>query len=315
MKKGYRFLILFIGCFCVSSYASENKTFINNSQNARSIVEFTNVLDKLPTNDRASIQIATKAYQRIFISYKVNAEAGFRIFREFYKQAVEKSDPKIYEQDNLGTVLFKMAALSSNFLIDPIPPFRKAKGNKAEAIRNKYRHELKTLYEYHDSGLGFYYCEGGWYAKEDFSFLKNKVLNGFYFDLKRFIEFMSQEDKVVICDAALRIRWDELRKRIIRWENFAKKYPSLPETKTEIIETGLGLNQLMYWYLNGESNTPAYEYEDDKLNPELRASYSRFISENKSSRFYPDIKAMYEILMKSNFKRTKELDKYFKRYY
>ncbi|MEW5946738.1 MAG: hypothetical protein AB1742_11115, partial [bacterium] len=283
---------------------------------AQSIADFKEALTTLPVGDWESIPKAVKAYRDIFLKDKTNAQAGLRMFRDFYHRVLYESDLEPYRDAKLNNVLHEMATFAPNRWVNPIPYFRKAKDTKAEEIRKKYSNELNVLYAYQDSGFGFHMGEGDWYTEEDFSFLSEKVLNGFDFELKEFIIFMIHENQQrVLHDAALVIGWDDLRKRIIRWEDFAKKHPHLLETFTEVegYYTNRILKRQVRLYLTGEANTPAYENE--KIVPELQKSYERFLVENRDSRFYPTIRAVYQILKKNGFHRSVELDEYFKQFY
>ncbi|MCK5347403.1 MAG: hypothetical protein KAR20_28530, partial [Candidatus Heimdallarchaeota archaeon] len=179
-------------------------------------------------------------------------------------------------------------------------------------IESNHRNALIELEKFrHCSsyGMKFYMAEGDWYLRENTDFLiqVSSVLTG---DLREFILFNGTEMKTRIAeDASLLISWDELRQRIIRWENFAKLHPDLEETKKEIEPQ---IPRMVQWYLTGIDNTRAYDYDDyyggtAKINSELRKSYEIFIKENTGSSYYPLIQSVYTILLKHEFKCQREL--------
>ena len=147
--------------------------------------------------------------------------------------------------------------------------------------------------------------EGGWYLNENFDFLSDN-LRGNKSGLAQFILFMRSESKQVVAqDAGLTISWDDLRKRIIRFETFCTRYPKLPETRQRVERE---LSTLMSYYLSGIDNTPAYPRSTRKLNNGLKQSYEAFLRENTASSYYSVIKNVYEILSKNGFKKSREVD-------
>ena len=160
--------------------------------------------------------------------------------------------------------------------------------------------------------MTFIWGEGDWYLKEDPDFLLS-VSSNLKGEYQEFTRFMGEESKQRLAqDAALTVSWDELRQRIIRWENFAKNHPDLPETE-RIIKPQL--RRMMQWYLIGIDNTRAYDYDDTyggtaKINAELLKSYENFIRENTDSSYFPLIQGVYDILKKYDFKCRRELGDY-----
>jgi hypothetical protein len=132
---------------------------------------------------------------------------------------------------------------------------------------------------------------------------------GFYVDMLKNIE-SKQKDYFVLQatetqasgDAALYITWEELRKRIIARENFAKTHPD--ESQESLDLAGIMFN----WYLTGMNNTPIYDSVKKpwKLLRELKNSYEVFLSTNTDSSFYPVLKQVYEIHARHNFEITRE---------
>ena len=177
--------------------------------------------------------------------------------------------------------------------------FDKISSNDTEQLRKKYEKEIKELHQYVKCGMKFAHGEGDWYLKESNSFLVKIILLHFNFELKDYIVFLSEEYRHNIAeDAALAISWDELRKRIIRWERFAKKHPTLEEVKSEILPQ---IERMLLIYLLGMDNTRIYDWGKNKLKVALKNSYESFIKRNTGSSYHNIIKTVYEIYEKHNF--------------
>ncbi len=115
--------------------------------------------------------------------------------------------------------------------------------------------------------------------------------------MKAYLSFARKTEHMAE-DAALRIEPDEIRERIILGENLIKVNPdSIIAAKIKPV-----LDDLFYYYLFGLDNTPVYgDSVQNQINPNTKSSYQRFLKENKNSKYYPLIKATYDVLKKNNF--------------
>ena len=147
--------------------------------------------------------------------------------------------------------------------------------------------------------------EGDWYLQEDPDFLLNsgESLTGDYRDYLHF--YVDQSRQRVAEDAALMISWDELGRRIGRWERFGAAHPSLPETGT-VLEPEI--RKMMTWYLLGLDNTRAYDFsKKGAIDPKLLESYGAFLERNSESRYSPLISRIYESLRASEGRMSSQL--------
>ncbi|MCI0614236.1 hypothetical protein L0244_14715 [bacterium] len=165
--------------------------------------------------------------------------------------------------------------------------------------------ELQRLHNYGKYGIKLWVEEAQVYLAEDVDFLVKTatVLNG---ELREYITFHANEFREPIAgDATLGISWEELRKRIMRFEPFAREHPDLLETEAEIKPE---LDRLLWMYLVGLDNTPAYDLRDTgEIDTELRKSYATFLTEDHTSSYYSLISEAYKILEKHAFKINAEL--------
>ena len=297
------------------------------------IAAYLHLLEKLDARDWKTIPIARAEMEKRFSkSPDSTAVEAFRTFRNYYSLAAQTINRTYFWQTSgkkeYQAVLNAIMSVGNPGYIQELTPEvlngdpMQILSSRDEAFRKrmeeKYRVALKDLRELRESGIRFYWGEGNWYAGEDAGYLAKAgdFLKG---DYREYLHFQAETAKERIAeDAALMISWDELRKRIIRQEAFEKKHPSLQETKTEV---GNGLQWLVTVYLSGIDNTRAYDLNfmnhgrspgTGAIDPELRKSYERFLSENKDSKFHPLIEKICDILKRHDYTYSKELDLYLK---
>lgn len=124
---------------------------------------------------------------------------------------------------------------------------------------------------------------------------------------KKYFELRTREMKLGFSeDAGLLIPWDELRVRIVTWEDFLAQYPEFPE-KSSIQEY---IDIYVRVYLTGMDNSRAFGFEDQRLEAEVQKSYETFIRENSKSVYYPLISEYYGFLKKNDFVQPADLDEF-----
>lgn len=140
--------------------------------------------------------------------------------------------------------------------------------------------QLKELMtEIFQGGFKLVALEGSFYPYIDYEFLKkySEYLSPMYFD---YINVMALEsNKVSSRDAALTISWDELALRLINSEEFLINYPDETIRKRSVGDLYM---RYLVSYTIGQNNTPAYDYDDKTIHPEVLESYDELILE------YPD---------------------------
>jgi hypothetical protein len=104
------------------------------------------------------------------------------------------------------------------------------------------------------------------------------------------------------------LSWDELRQRIIRWEQFANEHSQLPETEKDIRPK---ISWMVDVYLTGIDNSRILKAEN-MLNEEVKNSYEAFLKEGTSSAHFEVVKGAFDIWNKNQFKLSKELVDYLK---
>jgi hypothetical protein len=126
-------------------------------------------------------------------------------------------------------------------------------------------------------------------------------------DMRDYIDIMAVEtNKVPAKDAGLVISWEEVIARALAQESFVSKYGSSARTE--------GVEELRKRYvtfmLYGLNNTPLFSYDTKTMNPEAREAYARAVSGNSSGELVQLLKKYMEVLEKSDYKLTPEVEEF-----
>ncbi len=126
-------------------------------------------------------------------------------------------------------------------------------------------------------------------------------------------EFFQQNDRELKEgfeeDHRLLISWDDLRKRVIAWESFMKKYPDFP-LQNEISATIVIYLRVL---LTGLDNARIDNWPRDRiLKKDVKLVYEVFLKENKESKYFELVKGYYDILKKNKFRTGKQSQEYLK---
>lgn len=142
--------------------------------------------------------------------------------------------------------------------------------------------------------------EGTPYFAPNWKFIKErygKYLSRAYND---WLAHLDASEKIVE-DAALMITPDKLREYIIYLEDFIEKNRNF----ADLTEVEKRLELYVHWYLHGLDNLPVYDYSSGIMKSDYRLSYEKFLSENTKSKYYPQIKKMYDRAEANRFKLAK----------
>jgi len=270
------------------------------------LVKYRHFLQELDSLDIMSISTAKNKMRSIIedSSGPLVIDSIFRVFMNFYEKMIRVNDHYFYSNKDYQKVLHEIWFANDSALDNPLPAFKKLNTKLVMSIREQYGQALIELDKYMDCGVTFDFGEGDWYLTEDPRFLM-ELANQFSGNIKDYLLFKATETEERIGeDAGLLIFWDELRKRIIRWEKFCAEHTELPETETELKPE---LLTLVHIYLFGTDNTPAYNRSTGKWKDELMYSFRKFIEENKDSKYYPLIDSIYQILKNHNYSVSNDL--------
>lgn len=107
-------------------------------------------------------------------------------------------------------------------------------------------------------------------------------------------------------DGALVITWDELAGRIIKIEDFLKKY-TVSEYKEELGDLHL---QYLNIYLLGLNNTPAFDMDTNVIKPDVQKSFKTTKDKYPDSELASVLTGYLQLLELNNNKKTKEVLQY-----
>lgn len=151
--------------------------------------------------------------------------------------------------------------------------------------------------------------EGNYYIGESAGWFETKFKKVLTDPYKEYFRFRSKEIREGFSeDAGLLITWNQLRYRIIFWEAFLKKYPYFPEKQS----IQAYLNVYVRVFLSGMDNSLIYDYTNRTLRKDVRSAYEKFITENKTSKYYKLVKDYYEMIKRNNYIIPKNVNKYLK---
>ncbi len=300
-------LLVMIGLFSsVYDLSADNPPVTTQKIVNSEYVAYTDFLRRLDSANPSSILLAkNELLTRFREKTDESGNDAFRAFSKFYSDTISRLDngfsSKPYFQEALSKIA-EATGLDNN----PFPAFDKLDNTSAREIKQKYASALKELYQYRKAGINFGQSEGTWYLQGDPDFFQDasSVTTGEY---KEYLRFNAEECKQnIVEDGGILVAWDELRKRIIREENFAKQHPNLPETEKNIKGS---MSWLMDVYLTGIDNS-SVDNHGVRLDPEIRDSYEMFLKENSSSQYYNIVRDVYAIWTKNDFKTSRELVDY-----
>lgn len=143
--------------------------------------------------------------------------------------------------------------------------------------------------------------QGGWISNEFRQILNSSWTEYFAIRDMEIKEGFSE-------DASLMISWKKLCDRIIKWDEFMAKYPEFPL-----------IRWIQYYhtiyartFLTGMDNSSISDWSDNKLLPEVKKEYERFIKVNTKSKYHQLFKDYYELLSKNKFIFDKKIYSFLK---
>jgi hypothetical protein len=104
-------------------------------------------------------------------------------------------------------------------------------------------------------------------------------------------------------DATLALSWEQLRKRLARWEDFARRHPTMPETPSELVPAIRNLADSLFF---GVDNTWTFDAETSRIQPEVVAAWSRLATLNRASHYQALAAEMVVRLKKHDGKITED---------
>lgn len=256
-------------------------------------------LAKLDKSDPDSMGKSVKEYQRLYApkndtkSQEASLDDwwGFsgKIFEQLGDAEAVGKISGLFDGSINNDVVFK--ALIHGKIQENDKAFEKAFGRKdTDFVEKVYR-----------NGMFFNSTEGTAYVDYDPDFVEKSFSSYLGSAQKEYMHLRMKEMKEGFSDdAILQIPWDDVRQRIVAWDNYLKKYPD-SSMNGDVKEE---MNEYFRVYLSGMDNSDTCEGSPNGhsvLKADLRKSYETFIAKNKGCRYYGMVADYYRALKSKGF--------------
>lgn len=272
----------------ISNKDTIERTEVLTSDKQKAILD--NLVD-LANKNTSTDEVVKFVKDNISKVSKENASIMVSKLEEYQKKNLLKSEEKFSTSQAVQIKMSKVYKLDFDI-------------NKIDYIQDK---ELKDLLvEVRNSGYKIETAEGMYFPVLNYEIYKNYSIYVTE-DLKDYIEIMAVEsNKTPAKDGALMISWDELLQRALNQEKFINKY----KNSIKINDIKELYKKYTTFVLYGTDNTPIFDYDTKILSPEAKVSYIKAIKTNNNSKLLSNIKGLFNILEKNNYKFTDEVESY-----
>jgi hypothetical protein len=242
------------------------------------LLSFSHYLDQLSSEEVTSIALAMN-YLKTCIPEK--EPMGDSIFRLFNIKFYEIADHFSYSIDTM----YKSLVVQ----LDLHPESREVKIFKDNL---------------HACGLDLLMSEGAYYVDATPEYFYNNFRNRVSDALRDYLDIRKDEMKEGFTeDAELLISFNDVYKRVKRWEQFLAKYPSGPVNSIAEYYYSMYLSTL----LTGTDNSNAFDYNTFILEPEMKLLYEHIMKEDPDSRTTKVVTAFYSLMEKHNFRDNESI--------
>lgn len=249
-------------------------------------VAFTKTLSKLDHRQCADLEKAKSALQDYLRGQPADADASVKAFHDFFLRRIDDANNNEVDFKREGEYL--LADYNPEKLPVPDDIQQQFAQWKSCGIKADFPEGMINLVEQPD------------YMMKHFGNLVSPSMKS----------YLTQQQKELAegfaVDAGLTITPQAVAERLAFWDEFLKKNP-----RFVYHEDIRGFNKFMLGTLmSGLDNTPAFDWEDNKLNADWKAAYEWLMTKHQSTPSGQSIKEYYMLLKKHDFKRTKEVSAY-----
>ncbi len=162
-----------------------------------------------------------------------------------------------------------------------------------------------------ENGLKFGVSEGYVFVKRKPEVIEQYFYSNLTDGTKEFFkQFAKESDQELASDAGIIIPIRDVADRIVFWDLFLSRYP-------DHVFSNYAYNELKsdrYYLMSGMENTPAYDYETKKVNPEFASSFEYITGTYPNTKSGNIFKGLLAVLVKNDSIRTEEVDNYIGKY-
>lgn len=295
--------VALIACKATDNTQTENA--IESSPNTE--IENTELEENTTEVDKETISISDEEFVeeiRTIVSTTVYPKESLEFFEKYYKSV----DSEI-ASEGLTLILENIAnsrsAMDNDFYSSQLgQPLYDAyvydSETKTGSIdKSKLDASILSLYEetIEKNAYKIHSTEGMAYPIINYSYF-NSYFDNLNDELKDVITmFALESDSPIYNDAAIAISYDELVNRILTTEDFLNKYPN-----SNFFDASLfNMKSYASAYMIGANNTPAFSYDDNKLNKELKDSMESFLKLYPQSKFREYLNGYYNEVVENDF--------------
>jgi hypothetical protein len=243
-------------------------------------------LAKYDTADVNSIhQVLEFVRTRIGVLPQADRDSAFIEFSVFYNTTMnEFNEKQLWNNDTLTNKLY------------------------ADSLGNDP--EVKALKEkLTANGLGLYMTEGNFYVDALPDYLYENFSQYVSPSIKEFLRLRKDELAAGFSeDAGLVISFEELGERVINWEKFIDKFPDSPFIGGARSFWDLYVSTL----LSGMDNSRIFNFEDNKLRPEVKQVYNALIDTYPRTRSGKLVAKFYKFLEARSFEYSPAVDEFYR---
>ena len=185
-----------------------------------------------------------------------------------------------------------------------------------DVLNEKYIENIDSENPYYrNNWVKVLYVEGCYIYAVNSEYLLEKYGKYLSPAYNEWLQFIFKRESVMQ-DGGLMVPPDTLREYIISLEKFVEQYPDF----VLIGDAKDILDSYLMTYLEGIDNSPIFDkWNTRKMLPEYKASYEKFLSENKDSKYYPMVEELYNKAKSNDFTWDRDFDawlyEYHKKYF
>lgn len=181
-----------------------------------------------------------------------------------------------------------------------------------DVLNEKYVENIDINNSYYKNNWVKLPCvEGSYFYAVNSEYLREKY--GKYLSLayNEWLKFILKRESVMQ-DGGLIVPPDTLREYIISLEKFVAQYPDF----VLIGDAKDIMDSYLMTYLEGIDNSPIFDkWNTRKMLPEYKASYEKFLVENKNSKYYPMVEELYNKSKANDFNWDRDFDSWLYEYH
>jgi len=266
--------------FILKSLPADHQKLLGVTGNFRSCKTY---LDKLSNDSLTSIPFALDYITTCIPPGNADRDSIFLLFNAKFYAVTTKLSDSLYTK--------------YNFLVDQL-------NKDSSSVELKCFQSNLTA-----CGIKFLLSEGTYYLDAMSDFLYNNFKDRVSDGVKEYLSIRKDELKQGFSeDAGLLISFEDVYKRVKRWEVFIKNYPN-----TVCAEEA---NSYYITYLEtliaGMDNSRLFDFNSNSLLPEIKTLYEKIMKEETASPATKIISSYYSLLSRHNFKYNDSVDMFLK---